>query len=108
MMFSGPREVKCFGDLDDSQASRIASELGQTAKAQLKEELKRELGHSNISTKDMMLQSKNYRIRKFTDSLSDSDRGEVIKIFRKALPAHKGVTGELLQKVVSVETLALH
>lgn len=91
-----PREVKCFGDLDDSQASRIASELGQTAKAQLKEELKRELGHSNISTKDLMLQSKNYRIRKFTDSLSDSDRGEVIKIFRKALPAHKGVTGPVL------------
>lgn len=93
LIFAGPREVKFFGDLNDSEASLISSKLGQNAEALLR----KELGNNNKSTKDLILQSKNYLIRKYTDLVPSSDRERAIKALREALPTFKGVTGEWLQ-----------
>ncbi|KAJ7377789.1 hypothetical protein OS493_026356 [Desmophyllum pertusum] len=79
LTFVGPREVKFFGDLDDSQASLIASKLGQNGEALLR----RELGNDSLSTKELMRQPQR-------------DRDKVIKAFREALPRYKGVSGPLL------------
>lgn len=84
--------MKFFGDLDDSQASLIASKLGQNGEALLR----RELGNDSLSTKELMRQpqSKKYPIRKYTDLVPKGDRDKVIKAFREALPRYKGVSGE--------------
>lgn len=89
----GPREVKFFGDLDDSQATFISSRLGQNAERLLKTELGKGLSDGNISTKELILRNNTYPIRKYTDLLLDSDRQQAIKALREALK-YKGVTGE--------------
>ncbi|XP_078384574.1 uncharacterized protein LOC144667044 isoform X2 [Oculina patagonica] len=92
------REVKFFGDLNDSEASLISSKLGQNAKALLR----KELGNSNIPTKDLILQSKNYPIRRYTDLVPSSDRETAIKALREALPTFKGVTGPMLSPITFI------
>ena len=86
--------MKFFGDLNDDQATFIANKLGQDAEKQLRTELVRVLNNNNISTKELILRSKSYPIRKYTNLLADSHRGEAIKTLREALPASKGVVGE--------------
>ena len=49
-----------------------------------------------------MLQSKGYPIRKYTNSLEVDERKRVIKLFRKALPTHKGVIGEFCSNFVDL------
>ncbi|XP_078342187.1 uncharacterized protein LOC144627991 isoform X5 [Oculina patagonica] len=93
-----PREVKFFGDLNDSEASLISSKLGPNAKALLR----KELGNSNIPTKDLILQSKNYPIRRYTDLVPSSDRETAIKVLREALPTFKGVTGPMLSPITFI------
>lgn len=60
----------------------------------MREELEKELSQSGVSTKELILKSKNYPIRNYTDSLADNDREKAIKAIREALPTHKGVSGE--------------
>ena len=92
---TGPREVKFFGDINDSQASDIANKLGQDAVKLLRTELGRELHDmSNISTKELILRSKSYPIRDYTNLLAVSYRGQAITTLREALPTSKGVVGE--------------
>jgi len=91
---TGPREVKFFGDLNDSQATFIASKLEHDAGKQLRTELGRVLNDNNISTKELILRSKSYPIRQYTDLLADSYREQAMKTLREALPTSKGVMGE--------------
>ena len=89
-----PREVKFFGDLNGSQATFIVEKLGEDAEKLLRKELKSGPNDSSLSTKDLILQSKSYPIRKYTDLLADRDREQAIKTLREALPTSKGVVGE--------------
>ena len=91
---TGPREVKFFGDLNESQASFIAENLGSNAEKLLRKVLGRGLSDNNLSTKDLVLRSKTISFRKYTNLLDDSDREQAIKALRKALPMPKGVLGE--------------
>ena len=91
---TGPREVKFFGDLNGSQATEIVDKLGQVAEKLLRKELESGPNDSSLSTKDLILRSKSYRIRKYTDLLADDCRGQAIKALREALPTSKGVVGE--------------
>ena len=91
---TGPREVKFFGDLNDTQATEIVDKLGQDAKKLLRRELESGPNDSNLSTKDLILRRKLYPIRKYTDLLADGCRGQAIKTLREALPTSKGVVGE--------------
>jgi len=91
---TGLREVNFFGDLNDSQATVIANNLGHDAEELLRTELGRGLNDSNISTKELILRSTSYPIRKYTNSLADGYRGQAIKTLREALGTSKGVVGE--------------
>ena len=91
---TGPRVVKFFGDLNENQAIVIVNKLGQDAGKLLRTELGRGRNVSNISTKELILQSTTYPIRKYTNLLADSHREQAIKTLRKALPTPKGVVGE--------------
>lgn len=91
---TGPREVKFFGDLNDSQATVIVTKLGQSAEKLLRRELESGPNDSILSTKELMKQSKSYPIRKYTDLLADGDREQAIKTLREVLPTSKGVLGE--------------
>lgn len=92
---TAPREVKYFGDLNESQATVIAKKLGSNAEKQLRKVLlERGLSDSNLSTKELVLQSKMTSFRDYTNSLDDSDREQAIKALRDALPRPKGVLGE--------------
>lgn len=91
-----PREVKFFGDLNDSQATVVANKLGQDAEKLLRRKLMSGPNDSNISTKELILQSKSYPIREYTNLLADSDRKQAIQTLREALPTSKGVVGPLL------------
>ena len=103
-MFSGSRKVECFRDLTLNEASNITDELGQTAMNLLRRELEKELGQSETPLAEMMLQSKGYRIRTYTNLITDDERASVIKLFRRVLPTQKGVIGEFFNDV----DLALH
>ncbi|CAH3037614.1 unnamed protein product [Pocillopora meandrina] len=91
-----PREVKCFGDLTLDEATRITNELGQLAINLLRRELEKVPGQNKTYLPEMMLESKNYTIRRYTNLITDGERPSVIKKFRQVLPAHKGVIGPLL------------
>lgn len=104
-MFSGPREVKCFGDLTHAEASLIAEKLGQLAINRLRSELEKVLGQNKTSLPEMMLESKNYPIRRYTNLITGGERPSVIKTLRQILPTHKGVIGEFCSNDVD---LALH
>lgn len=91
---TGPREVKFFGDLNESQATFIAENLGSNAEILLRKVLGRELSDSNLSTKDLVLLSRETSFRDYTNLLDDSDREQAIKALREALPKPKGVLGE--------------
>ena len=84
-MFSGSRKVECFGDLTLNKASNITDELGQTAMNLLRRELEKELGQSETPLAEMMLQSKEYRIRTYTNLIKDDGRTSKIKLFRRVL-----------------------
>lgn len=101
-MFSGPREVKCFGDLTLDEATRITNKLGQLAINRLRSELEKEPGQNKTSLPEMMLESKNYSIRRYTNLITDGERPSVIKTFRHVLPAHKGVIGEFCSNDVDL------
>ena len=104
-MFSGSRKVECFRDLTLNEASNITDKLGQTAMNLLRRELEKELGQSETPLAEMMLQSKGYRIRTYTNLITDDERASVINLFRKVLPTQKGVIGEFFNNDVD---LALH
>ena len=104
-MFSGPRIVECFRDLTLNEACDIMNGLGQTAMNLLRRELEKELGQSETPLEKMMLQSKGYRIRTYTNLITDDERASVIKLFRKVLPTQTGVIGEFFNNDVD---LALH
>ena len=104
-MFSGPREVKYFGDLTLDEATRITNKLGQLAINRLRSELEKVPGQNKTDLPEMMLESKNYSIRRYTNLITDGERPSVIKTFRHVLPAHKGVIGEFCSNDVD---LALH
>nr|XP_058969660.1 uncharacterized protein LOC131796025 isoform X2 [Pocillopora verrucosa] len=91
-----PREVKCFGDLTLDEATRITNKLGQLAINLLRRELEKVPGQNKTYLPEMMLESKNYSIRRYTNLITDGERPSVIKTFRQVLPAHKGVIGPLL------------
>ena len=90
---TGPREVKFFGDLNESQATLIAENLGSNAEKLLRKVLGRGLS-DNLSTKDLVLRSRTTSFRDYTNLLDDSVREQAIKVLRKALPKPKGVLGE--------------
>ena len=71
----------------------------------LRRELEKELGQSETPLAEMMLQSKGYRIRTYTNLITDDERASVINLFRKVLPTQKGVIGEFFNNDVD---LALH
>ena len=78
-MFSGSRKVECFGDLTINEASNITDELRQTAMNLLRRGLEKELGQSETPLAEMMLQSKEYRIRTYTNLIKrKSKRDKVI------------------------------
>ena len=87
--------MKFFGDLNDSQATVVVSKLRQDAlellRIVLEEALKPDM---HLSTKELILQSKTYQIRHYTNLLDDSYREQAIEALRKALPTSKGVFGE--------------
>ena len=89
-----PRELKFFGDLNDSEATVIVSKLEQNAEKLLRTELGSGTNDSKMSTKELILKSKSYPFRKYTDLLDNSDRGQVIKTLREVFPTSKGVMGE--------------
>lgn len=63
----------------------------------LRKELCKRLGYntSKLSTEELILQSRNYPIRQFTDLVTNDDiRQDVIQTLRSALPNDKGVTGK--------------
>ena len=91
---TAPGEVKFFGDLNESQATFIAENLGSNAEILLRKVLGRELSDSNLSTKDLVLLSRETSFRDYTNLLDDSDREQAIKALREALPKPKGVLGE--------------
>ncbi|XP_058969660.2 uncharacterized protein [Pocillopora verrucosa] len=91
-----PREVKCFGDLTLAEATSITDKLGQLAINLLRSELEKVPGQNKTKLPEMMLESKNYSIRRYTNLITDGERPSVIKTFRHVLPAHKGVIGPLL------------
>ena len=88
--------MEFFGDLDDKQASQFIDELEQESLNCLRKELLRELHcDDSVATSVLLQQSKKYRIRQFTDSLTDDKlRKNVVRALRDALPTHKGVTGK--------------
>lgn len=101
---SEAKKVEFFGDLDETQASEIVSRL----KAQepvtlelLQQQLTQDLGIDKmVSTAELVRQSKEYRIRKFLDSLSrEVPRVTAITIFREVLSTYEGVTGKWVQEV---------
>lgn len=53
-----------------------------------------------VSTAELVRQSKEYRIRKFLDSLSSEVRRvTAITIFREVLSTYEGLTGKRVQEV---------
>lgn len=53
-----------------------------------------------VSTAELVRQSKEYRIRKFLDSLSSEvPRVTAITIFREVLATYEGLTGKWVQEV---------
>ena len=89
-----PREVKFFGDLNESEAAVIVSKLGKDAEELLRKQLESGTNDSKMSPKELILKSKSYPFRKYTDLLANSDREQVIKTLREVLPTSKGVMGE--------------
>ncbi|CAH3025570.1 unnamed protein product [Porites evermanni] len=98
---SEKKKVEFFGDLDETQASEIVSRL----RAQepdtlelLQQQLTQDIGiNKMVSTAELVRQSKEYRIRKFLDSLSSEVRRvTAITIFREVLSTYEGLTGPLL------------
>ena len=89
--------MEFFGDLDEKQASQFIDKLEQESRNLLIKELNQELHcDGSVVTSVLLQQSKKYRIRQFTDSLTDEKlRENVIKALRDALPTYKGVTGKL-------------
>lgn len=79
--------------------------LGQTAMNLLRRELEKELGQSETPLEKMMLQSKGYRIRTYTNLITDDERASVIKLFRKVLPTQTGVIGPLLKPDMLVKDI---
>ena len=88
------REVKFFGNLNESEATVIVQNLEQDAEKLLRAELGSGTNDSQISTKELILQSKSYPIRKYTNLLAGRCREQAIKTLREALPTFKGVVGE--------------
>ena len=89
--------MEFFGDLDEKQALQFIDKLEQESRNLLRKELNQELHcDDSVVTSVLLQQSKKYRIRQFTDLLTDEKRREnVIKALRDALPTYKGVTGKL-------------
>lgn len=89
--------MECFGDLNENQASEIARRLGNTHSVTLlRSELQRRLGDNScaLSTQELILKGRNYRIRQFTDLVTSDERQNVIQTLRDVLPTYKGVTGK--------------
>ncbi|XP_022802850.1 uncharacterized protein LOC111340292 isoform X2 [Stylophora pistillata] len=80
------------------------SRLEQPAVELLRSELNEEPGPSNKSLVEIMLQSTNYPILKYTE-LINNNRESVIKIFREALPTQKGVIGPLLSPNMLIQDI---
>ena len=82
--------MKFFGDLYDNEAALVSRKLGQGAGALLRNALGKD---SSKSTEELILQSKTYPIRSYTDQLPKEYRERTIKALREAL-SYKGVTGK--------------
>ena len=84
------------------QASEITNKLGQTVKELLWTKLEQKLRYSEKLLIQMMLQSKSYPIRNYTNSLEVAERERVITLFREVLSTHRGVIGEFCSNFVDL------
>ena len=87
--------MEFFGDLNDKEANQIMAGLGKDSLEFLRKELIEAIsGDKRANTLTLIRQNKIYRIRQFTDLLTDDIRENTITTLREVLSDYKGVTGK--------------